>query len=52
MQNCCNSPVCICGMEHETVKHYFLLCPRFAAQRNALLTSGSAAQVCGHARKK
>ena len=45
--NCCNSPLCFCGLEHETVKQYFLLCPRFAAQRNTLLTP--AAQVCGQA---
>jgi hypothetical protein len=45
--NCCNSPLCICCHQNETVKHYLLLCPRFAAQRNELLTS--AAQVCGKA---
>ena len=45
--NCCNSPLCICGLERETVKHYFILCPLSAAQRNTLLTS--AAQVCGQA---
>ena len=43
--NCCNSPMCVCGLERETVKHYLLSCPRFAAQRTNLLTS--AAQVCG-----
>jgi hypothetical protein len=45
--NCCNSPLCICCHQNETVKHYLLLCLRFAAQRNELLTS--AAQVCGKA---
>ena len=30
--------------ERETVKHFFFLCPRFAAQRDKPLTS--AAQVC------
>ena len=45
--NCCNSPLCICCHQNETVKHYLLLCPRFDAQRNELLTS--AAQVCGKA---
>ena len=34
------------GLERETVKHYLLICPRFAAQRLNLITS--AAQVCGH----
>ncbi len=43
--NCCNSPLCVSGLERETVKHYLLICPRFAAQRSNLLTS--AAQVCG-----
>ena len=43
--NCCNSPLCVCGLENESVKHYLLSCPCFAAQRNKLLTS--AAQVCG-----
>ena len=37
--------MCVCGLERETVKHYLLSCPRFAAQRTNLLTS--AAQVCG-----
>jgi hypothetical protein len=45
--NCCNFPLCICCHQNETVKHYLLLCPRFAAQHNELLTS--AAQVCGKA---
>ena len=36
----------MCGLENESVKHYYLLsCPCFAAQRNKRLTS--AAQVCG-----
>ena len=35
----------MCGLERETVKHYLLICPRFAAQCSDLLTS--AAQVCG-----
>ena len=43
--NCCNSPLCVCGSERESVKHYLLSCPRFVAQRTNLLTS--AAQVCG-----
>jgi hypothetical protein len=33
-------------MVRETVKHFFFLCPRFAAQRDKPLTS--AAQVCVH----
>ena len=43
--NCCNSPMCVCGLGRETVKHYLLSCPRFSAQRTNLITS--AAQVCG-----
>ena len=43
--SCCNSPLCVRGLEDESVKHYLLSCPCFAAQRNKLLTS--AAQVCG-----
>ena len=43
--NCCNTPncVCVCGLERETVKHFLLKCPRFAAQCSNLFTS--AAQV-------
>ena len=37
--NCCDSPLCECSLERETVKHYLLKCPRFAAQRSVLLTS-------------
>ena len=43
--NCCYSPLCACGLESQSVKHYLLSCPHFAAQRIKLLTS--AAQVCG-----
>jgi hypothetical protein len=45
--NYCDSPVCECGLERETVQHYFLNCSLFAAQRSVLLTS--AAQLCGQA---
>jgi hypothetical protein len=39
--------MCECGLERETVQHYFLNCSPFAAQRSVLLTS--AAQLCGQA---
>ena len=35
---CKVSPVCICGFNTETIKH-FLRCPIFAAQRHKLLSS-------------
>ena len=31
------SPRCFCGVTHETVPHYFLDCPLYAAQRERLL---------------
>ena len=37
--NCYSSPICHCGIENETVEHYFLYCPRFAAQRASLFAS-------------
>ena len=43
--NCLSSPLCHCGMENESVKHYFLNCSRFAAQRNLFLAS--AKRICG-----
>ena len=43
--NCCLSPKCDCGMGNETIKHYFLFCPRFAAPRALFLVS--AEQICG-----
>jgi hypothetical protein len=43
--NCLSSPLCHCGMSNESVQHYFLHCPRFAAQRNLFLTS--AVWICG-----
>ena len=43
--NRCASPVCECGLDSESVKHFFLFCPRYAAQRNVLLTS--AASILG-----
>ena len=45
--NCCDSPLCECSLERETVKRYLLKCPRFPAQRSVLLTS--AAHLCGQA---
>ena len=43
--NCAVSPVCVCKLRKETVKHYFLECPRYATQRATLLAS--AAQLFG-----
>ena len=43
--NRCASPFCECGLDIESVKHFFLFCPRYAAQRNLLLTS--AANILG-----
>ena len=43
--NCCSSPICHCGIENETVEHYFLYCPRFAAQCVSLFAS--AERMCG-----
>ena len=44
--NCSPSPFCHCGTGNETVEHYFLYCPRFAAQRASLFAS--AERMCGH----
>ena len=35
------SPICDCGVDSESVKHCSLYCPRYAAQRNVLLTSAA-----------
>ena len=43
--NRCASSFCECGIDIESVKHLFLFCPRYAAQRNLLLTS--AANILG-----
>ena len=43
--NRCASPFCECGIDIESVKHCFSFCPRYAAQRNLLLTS--AANILG-----
>ena len=43
--NRCASPYCECGLDYESVKHFFLFCPRYATQRNLLLTS--AARILG-----
>ena len=44
--NRCASPFCECGIDIESVKHFFLFCPRYAAQRNRLLLT-SAANILG-----
>ena len=43
--NSCVSPICECSFDSESVKHFFLHCPRYAAQRHVLLTS--AANILG-----
>ena len=43
--NRCASSFCKCGLDYESVKHFILFCPRYAAQRNLLLTS--AARILG-----
>ena len=43
--NCSPSPKCRCGMENESVMHFFFTCPLYAAQRHSLFTS--AALICG-----
>jgi hypothetical protein len=35
----CSDPTCACGREHETVEHFFLRCPYFAAPRTTMLSS-------------
>ena len=35
---CISSPLCYCGISNETVEHFLLSCPRFAALRVTLLT--------------
>ena len=35
------SPICDCGVDSESVKHCSLYCPKYAAQRNVLLTSAA-----------
>ena len=39
--NRCASPFCECGLDSESAKHFFLFCPRYAAQRNVLFTSAA-----------
>ena len=41
-----SSPLCHCGTDNETVEHYFLNCPRFAAQRMSLMIA-FAERICG-----
>jgi len=33
----CPDPVCACGIENETIEHYFLRCPLFTRPRTVLL---------------
>lgn len=39
IRNCIPSPSCACGAPLESLTHYFLTCPKYAAQRQILLTS-------------
>ena len=39
--NRCASPFCECCLDSESVKQFLLFCPRYAAQRNLLLTSAA-----------
>ena len=39
--NSCASPICECVLDSDSVKHFFLYCSRYAAQRNVLLTSAA-----------
>ena len=39
------SLICECSFDSESLKHFFLYCPRYAAQLNVLLTS--AAKILG-----
>ena len=41
----CAWPFCECGLDYESVIHFFLFCPRYAAQRNLILAS--AARILG-----
>ena len=47
--NCSPSPKCRCGMENESVMHFFFACPLYAAQRHSQSSSASssAALTCG-----
>ena len=42
------SPICEYSFDSESLTHFFLFCPRYAAQRDVLLTS--AATVLGETR--
>lgn len=44
--NCSSTAMCDCNLGKETVLHYFLVCPRYAAQRVSLLAS--AADILGN----
>ena len=35
------SLICECSFDSESLKHFFLYCPRYAAQLNVLLTSAA-----------
>ena len=41
LYNRCASPFSECGLDYESVKHFFLFCPRYAAQRNLLRISAA-----------
>ena len=37
--NSCVSPICECSFDSESMKHFFLYCPRYAAQRDVLTSA-------------
>ena len=41
-------PICDCGVDSESEKHCSMYCPRYAAQRNVLLTSAASNRGHGH----
>ena len=41
------SPVCFCGFNSESVKHFFLKCPLFGASRHKLLSSAAQTFLTG-----
>ncbi len=43
---CKPSSICVCNTDHESIVHYLLKCPRYAALRQNLLSS--AAQIFGN----
>ena len=40
-------PFCKCSLDSELVKHFFLVCPGYAAHRNVLFTSAATCTILG-----